>query len=490
MATVSLIIMVGESNIPGYGQNANLLTEELAASAAVQIFNDDTDAFENLDVGTNNQIDQGSVGPTDPQHGFEVPLLNSVLYGGWDHSPVYLFKKGRPGTTVSQWNAGGANQVAFESDVSDALSLLAGMGHTVRITFWISLGLNDIQQGTVIATFKTDMIDWIGRLRTAVSDASAKVLLTKFEESAERSAMNTALGEIATTVGNAVAIDTLDVGSPTGSYHWNDVQLKVVGQQLIDLSQGWDGVPLIGRLISYWPLNEASGNALDAHGSNDLTETSGTIAAATGHVYATARDFEDGDTEYFTHADNADLRTGEDNWTFAVWFKAESLSGVPVVAWKGVGGGNAEFEWGIAWSSGTLKAFFGNAGTLFATLDLGAISTGTWYLVTVGRDAVNNNFYARLDDDTPVTVFHNGSVNSGDEPFYIGAFPLSSLYWDGLIGPAMFWKRFLPANEANDDLAQIYNAGAGLPYEQFVESSSVGGRLLSGSKLHRLSLVG
>lgn len=47
---------------------------------------------------------------------------------------------------------------------------------------------------------------------------------------------------------------------------------------------------IIDNLVSYWKLDEASGNALDAHGSNTLIETSGAIAAAGGKING-ARDF-------------------------------------------------------------------------------------------------------------------------------------------------------------------------------------------------------
>src|SRR5690606_38146388 len=100
---------------------------------------------------------------------------------------------------------------------------------------------------------------------------------------------------------------------------------------------------LTDDLISYWKLDEASGNAVDAHGSNTLTETSGTIDAATGKING-GRDFEAIDTEYFTCADNAGLSAGDVDFTIAGWVNLES-SAFGAIASKHNGTTAAGSEW-------------------------------------------------------------------------------------------------------------------------------------------------
>ena len=58
------------------------------------------------------------------------------------------------------------------------------------------------------------------------------------------------------------------------------------------------------KFRGHWDLDEAGGsNAIDSSPyGNDLVETSGTIESAEG-----GRDFEFGESEYFTRADNASL---------------------------------------------------------------------------------------------------------------------------------------------------------------------------------------
>ena len=66
---------------------------------------------------------------------------------------------------------------------------------------------------------------------------------------------------------------------------------------------------LTDNLISAWELSEASGNAIDSHGSNDLTDN-GSVGTGTGLVYGTARHF-DGSDDGFNIIDNTDLSVGD-----------------------------------------------------------------------------------------------------------------------------------------------------------------------------------
>ena len=78
--------------------------------------------------------------------------------------------------------------------------------------------------------------------------------------------------------------------------------------------------------VAYWDMDDASGNALDNVGSNDLTETSGTIASAVGKV-GNARDLERGDTEHFEWADAAaNSITGD--LSIVGWINPETATGI------------------------------------------------------------------------------------------------------------------------------------------------------------------
>jgi hypothetical protein len=55
-------------------------------------------------------------------------------------------------------------------------------------------------------------------------------------------------------------------------------------------------MPVIDSLIGDWEMDEASGQALDSHGSNPLTDNN-TVGASGGW-----RDFESDNVESFSHA--------------------------------------------------------------------------------------------------------------------------------------------------------------------------------------------
>jgi len=228
---------------------------------------------------------------------------------------------------------------------------------------------------------------------------------------------------------------------------------------------------LLTDLISHWKLDEASGNATDSHGTNTLTETDGTIASATGKV-GNARDFEAGDTEYFTIADNASLSTGDIDFTWAGWVNAESLptnNNSFYIASKHGTSGN--FEYGVLIDNAAnvirFKFNVSNNGTAIVEAtanNLGTPSTATWYFVVAWHDASANTINIQVNNGTADSASHTTGVRDGNGGYSIGAFGAGpSAYFDGLIDSVSFWKRVLTSAERT----QLYNAGSGLDYEDF-----------------------
>jgi len=222
---------------------------------------------------------------------------------------------------------------------------------------------------------------------------------------------------------------------------------------------------LLTSIVSYWKLDEASGNALDAHGSNTLTETSGTIAAATG-IISGARDFELGDTEYFNIADNADLSTGDIDFTITVWVNLESRLSYMGIVTKWSTDGNREYALAYNTSQGfyffvTTNGFSATSAQVQATT-FGNPSAGVWCFVVVWHDATANTLNICVNDGTVDSVSHSGGVANSAGPFQIGAQGGGS-YFDGMIDEVGLWKRVLTSAE----ITALYNGGAGLAYSSF-----------------------
>lgn len=221
---------------------------------------------------------------------------------------------------------------------------------------------------------------------------------------------------------------------------------------------------LLTNLISYWKLDEASGNALDAHGSNDLTDTN-TVGSATGKI-SNARDFENGSNQYFTHADSSDLSTGDIDFSFSFWMNPESFPSFESVFTKDDFSGNREYGSYYDTSANRLKFYvFGFVGGGFfvevACNNFGAMSAGTWYHVVCWHDSVNDQIGIAINAGTADTASCPNGCIDGTAPFRIGQLGGGATNsFDGLIDEFGFWKRVLTSQERTD----LYNGGAGLAY--------------------------
>lgn len=223
---------------------------------------------------------------------------------------------------------------------------------------------------------------------------------------------------------------------------------------------------LTDNLVSYWKLDEASGNALDAHGSNELTDNN-TVGTGTGKI-GNARDLEASSAEYFNRTDNADLSLGDTDWTLAGWIRGESITGYPIVAskgWANTLGVNSEFALYVSdiYSSQLrLEVASGSGSSAAGAINassFGTLTTNAWYFFVAWHDAANNILGISVNNTSNTTSYSLGA-NDGNQAFVLGASPAQSLYWDGLLDEVGFWRRVLTSQERTD----LYNSGNGLEY--------------------------
>jgi hypothetical protein len=229
-------------------------------------------------------------------------------------------------------------------------------------------------------------------------------------------------------------------------------------------------VSLLTNLVSYWKLDEASGDALDSHSTNHLTETSGTIGSTTGKI-GNCRDFELGDTEYFTIADSAALSTGDIDFTLACWVNLESKTASQrqtLISKYNTTGNQREYwlTYNPQTAPGTSNPFgFTISATGSSTVVIresttfGTPSTGTWYFVVAWHDSVANTVNIQVNNGTVDSTSHSGGVFDGTSPFVLGARETVDNL-DGLLDEVGFWKRVL----TSDERTALYNGGNGLAY--------------------------
>lgn len=212
------------------------------------------------------------------------------------------------------------------------------------------------------------------------------------------------------------------------------------------------------NLISYWSLDEASGDAVDAHGTNTLTDVN-TVTSGPGKVNG-ARGFTVAANNRLTHVDNADLSIGDIDFTFTLWFNLTATTVGGFIAKYGTAGNR---EYLISQNGGTLYFAASADGTAVTTLDNGGgITTGTWYFVVYYYDATGNTLNMEVNNAAPVSLAHSGGCFDGTATFMLGN-ELSALQaMAGSLDEVSFWKRLL----TTDEKTWLYNGGNGRSYAE------------------------
>lgn len=220
---------------------------------------------------------------------------------------------------------------------------------------------------------------------------------------------------------------------------------------------------LTDSLVSYWKLDEASGNALDAHGSNDLTDNN-TVGSGTGKIN-NARDFEADNSEYFSHAHNSDFSVaGGISFTWAAWINAENLDTTQTVLCKydNTFEGSDYVLWYVSGIAKFQWIVYDGVGGQTDMTDDGHFgpSTGTWYHIVAWYDADVDEIGIAINAEAAWTAAASSGPAGTSSAFNMGRLVDIGFDWDGRIDEVGFWKRVLTSTERT----QLYNGGAGLAY--------------------------
>jgi hypothetical protein len=218
---------------------------------------------------------------------------------------------------------------------------------------------------------------------------------------------------------------------------------------------------IIDNLVTSWEMDEASGDAIDSHGTHDLTDTN-TVSASGGW-----RDFEFDNAEYFEGADHADLRMGDFDFTIEAWVNLESKAGAGTL--------NAIVQKGddylLFYDADVLvtdrfaaRIYDGSTFTTVAANNLGSPSTSVPYQLVMQYDATANEVSIKVNDGTANTASHANGAQAGTTTFRLGIAASNAFPFDGLMRRVRMWKRKL----ASDELTWLYNSGTGRFYAELV----------------------
>ena len=152
---IQVFIFNGESGSVGIAPNDSATSLELQPQGSLQIWNNDSSKFQNLQIGVNNELGDivlGAIGSnTSTYHGWELELCN--LYKSISpNRNAFLIKTGQCGTSISQWdtlgyyNNMGVNfnpYLLMKSRIQNALSQLRATGRPLQIFVLYDQGIND-----------------------------------------------------------------------------------------------------------------------------------------------------------------------------------------------------------------------------------------------------------------------------------------------------------------------------------------------------------
>jgi hypothetical protein len=229
-----VFVFTGESNSGGAALNAHAAASELAPRASVQIMSLTSGdfEFENLDIGRNNLRDHdGFRGEYHLLHGFELHLAEAVDAGELPGaSQVFLVKTGQGGSTISEWQAGGAYWKKFLQRIAAAKRQIREPTWVV----WLSLGINDSGAGTPVAIFKSGLAAHVRRIQAELP--GAVVVMTGFQSMDWMNSFDAALGEIAREETNVFVVDTSGADR-RDAVHWSYAGFKAIGATMVAVTR-------------------------------------------------------------------------------------------------------------------------------------------------------------------------------------------------------------------------------------------------------------
>jgi hypothetical protein len=221
-------------------------------------------------------------------------------------------------------------------------------------------------------------------------------------------------------------------------------------------------VPVAGP-VAYWPMDEASGDAVDSAGNNDLTNTAVTYAA--GHR-GNAAVFNGTSAQLLrTHGTLDGLRLVS-AFSFAFWLKiaAQPTGTTYVILGKFKYIGSDDRQYALIYEDDAAGGFnfavnLSNNGTSSVKQNFPTtLPTGVWTHVVATYDGATS-IVAFWLNGVLVNSYNSGMGNlyPGTADFILGNFSGVALWLNGALDDVVAYNRVITAAE----IAALYNGGAG-----------------------------
>lgn len=231
------IVSLGESNSGGAAANAGATAGELAAHSGVKMLivtktsgDPSSQYFASLDIGTNNNLSHNG-GLDSTTHGWELQLANDQESGEWGTDTLYYCQTGQGGSKTVDWANGSSYWTEAVRRINLAKTYATDNGLTPVWLFWITLGVNDSIAGTSVATFKTEYLSLINRIKAECSGAS--IVMTSLPGS--RSTYDAKIRELADSETDVTFADV--TGCTNDNVHFDYAGYKTLSTRMTQISQ-------------------------------------------------------------------------------------------------------------------------------------------------------------------------------------------------------------------------------------------------------------
>ena len=232
-----------------------------------------------------------------------------------------------------------------------------------------------------------------------------------------------------------------------------------IARGLVRSAQGGGGAPWGGltNIVGFYPLNEASGVAVDSSATSvDLTAFNSPTADATGAPNGTQCRVK-GATAYFTGAvEPVGVAQGY-QYSLSIWFSGSAQLSIAALSDGGAFGNIIQLQT----ESGDFYVGTRNTLTTYAFGYIGALSSGVWHHAIVVVDGTSGTLYI---DGAQVGTF----VIGGSGILQTTSSTLWAAGADGYTaGTGKFWSYFVTRHALTAaDAAFLYNSGTGRTWAQ------------------------
>jgi hypothetical protein len=224
---------------------------------------------------------------------------------------------------------------------------------------------------------------------------------------------------------------------------------------------------ILKNIVAAWRLEESSGTRFDYVGNYDLTDNN-TVGVATGKV---------GNAALFVLANSESLSIASDathglsanisglplDWTITGWVYLNSKLTTQAITSKWDAASGALKDYLLQYNHATDRfEFLINNGSEIKTASadsLGAVSTGTWYLLIAWYDSAEDTVNIKVNAKAVDSVASATGINASATDFYIGREATSGTphFLNGRVDAVHIWRKVLTPAERKF----LYNFGNG-----------------------------